>query len=267
VFLFSKLRFENKNTPNIVLSFNICCEAANIKTHKYQKNERGIAYLQRGAAMRVVTCWDDGVVDDARLIDILRKYGAKASFNLNFGSHQPARYLSWKYRDQKEVWKLAVPELHAVYAGFLVANHTLTHAWPTHVTEEQMRADIFEGRDALEQHFGYPVTGFAYPFGDYNAAVKQAVRESGALYARTTQNTARVFPPQDAMEFHSSCHHAALEFWEAYERVRTQDGVFYFWGHAYEFVTETDWQVIEEKIARISADPAAQWCDLPALFG
>jgi peptidoglycan-N-acetylglucosamine deacetylase len=44
--------------------------------------------------MKIVQCWDDGVVDDVRLIDILRKYGAKASFNLNFGTHQTTRYLS-----------------------------------------------------------------------------------------------------------------------------------------------------------------------------
>jgi peptidoglycan/xylan/chitin deacetylase (PgdA/CDA1 family) len=216
--------------------------------------------------MKIVQCWDDGVVDDVRLIDILRKYSAKASFNLNFASHQNSRYLSWKYQDQKEVWKLALPELRGVYAGFRVANHTLTHAWPTRVPEAEMRRDIFAGREALEQHFGYPVTGFAYPFGDYNAAVKIAVRESGAVYARTTRNSARVFPPVDAMEFHSSCHHAAPDFWEAYDRVKSQDGVFYFWGHAYEFVTEADWQVIETKIARISADPQAEWCDLPELF-
>jgi peptidoglycan-N-acetylglucosamine deacetylase len=216
--------------------------------------------------MKIVQCWDDGVVDDVRLIDILLKYGAKASFNLNFGSHQNTRYLSWKYQDRKEVWKLALPELRDVYAGFLVANHTLTHAWPTRIPEAEMRRDIFAGREALEQHFGYPVTGFAYPFGDYNEAVKAAVRESGAVYARTTKNSANVFPPEDSMAFHSSCHHAALEFWEKYEQVKIQDGVFYFWGHTYEFVTEADWQVIEAKIARISADPQAEWCDLPGLF-
>ena len=217
--------------------------------------------------MRVVQCWDDGVTDDVSLIEILRKYGAKSSFNLNFGTHRNTRYLSWKYRDEKEVWKLSLSELRDVYAGFLVANHTLTHAWPTRVSESEMRRDIFEGKDQLEQHFGYPVSGFAYPFGDYDEAVKAAVRESGAVYARTTLNSANVFPPEDAMAFHASRHHIAPDFWEEYERVRAQDGVFYFWGHAYEFVSPQDWQEIEAKIARISADPQAVWCDLPALFG
>ena len=216
--------------------------------------------------MRVVQCWDDGEVDDVRLIEILRKYGAKASFNLNFGTHRDTRYLSWKYQDEKEVWKLALPELRCVYDGFLVANHTLTHCWPSRVSELEMRRDIFEGRETLEQHFGYAVKGFAYPFGDYNEVVKTAVRESGAVYARTTFNSANVFPPEDAMAFHASRHHSAPDFWEEYERVRAQDGVFYFWGHSYEFVSEPDWQEIEAKIARISADAQAFWFDLPGLF-
>lgn len=216
--------------------------------------------------MRVVQCWDDGVVDDIRLIEILRKWNAKASFNLNYGLHQEKRYLQWKYKESKEVWKLALPELRSVYDGFLVANHTLTHIRPTQVALEVITAEIMEGCDRLEQHFGCAIEGFAYPYGDYNEAVMNAVRAAGHLYARTTGNTGRVFPPENPMAFHSSCHHANPNFWEIYEEVKAANGVFYFWGHSYEFVTEEDWQVIDGKIARISADPAAEWCNLPDIF-
>lgn len=37
--------------------------------------------------LKVVQCWDDGVVKDIRLAEILRKYKAKATFNLNPGFH------------------------------------------------------------------------------------------------------------------------------------------------------------------------------------
>ena len=37
--------------------------------------------------MTVVQCWDDGVTTDARLIEILRKHKARATFNLNAGAH------------------------------------------------------------------------------------------------------------------------------------------------------------------------------------
>ena len=39
--------------------------------------------------MKVVTCWDDAPVNDIRLVDILRRHGAKATFNLNPGLMHP----------------------------------------------------------------------------------------------------------------------------------------------------------------------------------
>jgi peptidoglycan-N-acetylglucosamine deacetylase len=216
--------------------------------------------------MKIVQCWDDGNVDDIRLIELLRIYGAKASFNLNYDLHQEKRYLSWKYQDTKEVWKLSLPELKSVYDGFLVANHMLTHPWPTRIPVEEMEREIVEGKDRLEQYFGYEVKGFAYPFGDYNPIVEDAVRRAGHVYARTCENTPNVVPPVDAMAFHSSRHQAASDFWEEYERVRAVDGTFYFWGHSYEFISEADWQEIERKMARMAADARAEWCNLPDLF-
>ena len=41
--------------------------------------------------MKVVQCWDDGVITDIRLIEILKKYNAKATFNLNIGLMKPER--------------------------------------------------------------------------------------------------------------------------------------------------------------------------------
>ena len=42
----------------------------------------------RDRVMTVVRCRDDGVTTDIRLIDILRRYGARAGFNLSAGPHE-----------------------------------------------------------------------------------------------------------------------------------------------------------------------------------
>jgi peptidoglycan/xylan/chitin deacetylase (PgdA/CDA1 family) len=217
--------------------------------------------------VKVAQCWDDGNVDDVRLVELVLEHGARASFNLNAGLHREQRFLSWKYQDRKEVWKLALGELRSVYAGVTIANHTLTHPWPTKIPAAELEREIVEGRDRLEQLFGQPVLGFAYPFGDYNDAVKDAVRAAGHVYARTCHETATVWPQPDAMEFATSRFHLAADFWQEFERVKAADGVFYFWGHSYEMITEDDWRVYADKLARISADPAVEWVDLPALFG
>jgi peptidoglycan/xylan/chitin deacetylase (PgdA/CDA1 family) len=215
--------------------------------------------------MKLAQCWDDGVVDDIRVIEILRRHGAKASFNLNLGLHLENRYAGWKYQNTKEVWKLASQELVQVYDGFLVANHSLNHPCLNKIPAAEAEREIREGKDALEQLFGYAVKGFAYPFGVHNEAIEEMIRSTGHVYARTTGVTDKVFPPANPMAFHPHCHFQDPLFWEKFERARQVDGVFYFWGHSYEIITEEQWQAFEQTIARLSAQ-SATWVDLPDLF-
>ena len=74
--------------------------------------------MVNGDHIRVIQSWDDGVVDDIRLTELLRHYQATATFNLNPGLHQRQRSFSWCYGD-KEVWRLGVDEWVEVYACLL----------------------------------------------------------------------------------------------------------------------------------------------------
>lgn len=217
--------------------------------------------------MKIVQCWDDGVLDDVRLIEILRRHGAKASFNLNFGLHPLHRKATWMFRDIKEVWKLGKNELKDVYEGFTVANHSYKHLNLPKVPLADAIEDIRVGRESLEQYFGCKVTGFAYPCGLYSPEVENVLKDTGHIYARTTKNVVCAFPPENPMEFHSNCHFAAADFWDRFERAKAENHpVFYFWGHSYEMITEEDWAAMEKKIARLSSDPDCTWAELPELF-
>lgn len=215
--------------------------------------------------MKVLQSWDDGVVDDIRLTGLLRRYRAWATFNLNPGLHQPGRSFSWQYGD-KEVWRLGRDELAAVYAGFEIANHSMTHPNLPDLSPEALDWEIRASRHLLQDWFQQPVRGFCYPFGGFNAAVKDAVRVAGHGYARTVTEVEPLFPPADPLELGVSCRFNDPAFWTRYERVRVADGVFLFWGHSYELVDEAMWADLEEKIARISADPVAEWAGIETLF-
>jgi peptidoglycan/xylan/chitin deacetylase (PgdA/CDA1 family) len=209
--------------------------------------------------MKIIQCWDDGVTDDIRLIEILRRHGARATFNLNFGRHERER------KSGGRITKLALGELVEVYQDFQVANHTLTHPWLTRIAASEAVEEIRKGKDSLEQLFGREVPGFAYPFGDFNAEIMQLVSEVGHTYARTTVKRSPSFPPEDAMAFHPDCHFLAENFWSLFEEAKAADRVFYFWGHSYEMATEEDWSRFEEKIARLSNDLAVEWEDIAHL--
>ena len=193
--------------------------------------------------MTVVQCWDDGVTTDARLARICRRNGAKATFNLNAGQHEAKRKAVWAYKGT-DVGRLGWSEMRAVYDGFTIANHSLTHPSLAQIPLDAARRDISEGRDRLQQFFGQPVRGFAYPNGSYNEEVMAAVREAGHVYARTTLNVPLPFPPENAMAFHPCCHFLAPDFWARYENAKP-GGVFYFWGHSYEMITEAMWTEFE----------------------
>ena len=90
------------------------------------------------------------------------------------------------------------------------------------------------------------------------------VRSEGHLYARSTVSTRDVFPPDDPMNFKASCHFLAENFWQEFDAVCASRGVFYFWGHSYELVTEEDWRAFDEKIERLGN--AGEWVSLPSLF-
>jgi hypothetical protein len=214
--------------------------------------------------MTVVQCWDDGVTADVRLVEILRRHGAKATFNLNAGLHEAQRKLVRTY-EGGEIWRLGWDEMRAVYDGFTIANHSLTHPNLEPLAPGGLQREIVDGRDRLQQFFAQPVYGFAYPFGTYSDAVMAAVREAGHTYARTTGSVERPFPPENPMALHPCCHFLAPDLWARYEKAR-EGGVFYFWGHAYEMTNESMWSAFETLIACIGADPGARWGEVAALF-
>jgi peptidoglycan/xylan/chitin deacetylase (PgdA/CDA1 family) len=215
--------------------------------------------------MTVVQCWDDGVTTDVRLVDILRRHHAPATFNLNADLHGKERAFGWFHQDT-EVWRLGLDEMKTLYEGFTIANHSLTHPWLDRIDAGSARREITEGRLRLQDLFGQPVLGFAYPFGSYNGMVMDLVREAGHVYGRTTENADPAFPPADPMAFHPSCHFLMPDFWTRYGKAR-EGGVFYFWGHSYEMVSEAMWEAFESAIRKISADPLARWGKPGDLFG
>lgn len=210
--------------------------------------------------MIVTQCWDDGVIDDIKVAEICRKYNAKATFNLNFALHKKERGGPWVRPSGKEVYKLALGELHSVYAGFDIANHSATHATANRSTNEECRKDILDGKKMLEDFFGFPIRGYVYPCGTYNDYVKNVIcEEAGHIYARTTKNSENPIPPADWMELPSNCHFLDPDFDQKFERAKEKDSIFYFWGHSYEMEGDAMFDDFEKKIARICATPGVQW--------
>jgi peptidoglycan/xylan/chitin deacetylase (PgdA/CDA1 family)/glycosyltransferase involved in cell wall biosynthesis/SAM-dependent methyltransferase len=71
--------------------------------------------------------------------------------------------------------------------GHVVGDHTVHHLALSKHSAAAQRAEIFEGKRALEQLLGHRVTLFSYPYGDYDGNTVVAVRDAGFLGAVTVE--------------------------------------------------------------------------------
>jgi peptidoglycan/xylan/chitin deacetylase (PgdA/CDA1 family) len=79
----------------------------------------------------------------------------------------------------------------AAAAGHEIGSHTMTHARMTAVPPGDLRRQVTQSREVLEDVLQEPVDGFAYPYGSFNDAAVQAVRDAGYTYACATDDHTR----------------------------------------------------------------------------
>ena len=191
--------------------------------------------------------YDDGVVQDVRLIRILDQYGIKATFNLNsrrLNPEEPSEVPTWGVLSQPAALRLYRNTVHEV------AVHSLTHPFLEKIPLPLVYTEILEDRKNLEAMFGGIIRGMAYPQGTYNDEVVRSLRECGIAYARTTEFTEDFNIPCDWLRLKATCHHNNPNLFTLADRFMNeqpflQPWLFYLWGHSYEFDTDNNWDRIE----------------------
>jgi peptidoglycan/xylan/chitin deacetylase (PgdA/CDA1 family) len=68
-----------------------------------------------------------------------------------------------------------------------IGAHTVTHPPLTHLKSELRRCEIKESKVTSEALIGAQVTGFAYPYGDFDHQVRSAVEGAGFAFACSTR--------------------------------------------------------------------------------
>jgi peptidoglycan/xylan/chitin deacetylase (PgdA/CDA1 family) len=87
--------------------------------------------------------------------------------------------------DGETVWPLmsAQQVVDVAAAGMEIGSHSVTHTHLPAVGAQQLSAEISESRSRLSELLSRPIRGFAYPYGDMDAATRHAVRDAGYGYA------------------------------------------------------------------------------------
>ena len=201
-----------------------------------------------GLRKALTLSYDDGVEQDVQLIDILDKHGIRCTFNLNSGCWAAEGTVYPKGHIHR---RMSASQVKALYANpnHEVAAHCLTHASLTELNAGQIAHEVLADRENLENMFGGLVRGLAYPFGSFSDAVVDALKATGAAYARTVVSTNNTEIPADWLRLHPTCHHNAPNLPQLCDRfladtVPFGSRLFYLWGHSYEFEADNNWQVI-----------------------
>ena len=195
--------------------------------------------------------YDDGVMQDKRLIKIMKDHGLKGTFNLNAG-------LMNDKHSSPENRRMCKEEIIETFrdSGMEVAIHGYRHISLAVADGALAAYDVVTDRRELEKMFGGVIKGMAYANGSYNDSVVEILRQCGIKYARTTISTEHFELPKDWLKLPATCHHnhpRLMELAKAFVEDKPhwyywarQLKLFYLWGHSYEFDDNDNWNVIEE---------------------
>jgi peptidoglycan/xylan/chitin deacetylase (PgdA/CDA1 family) len=136
----------------------------------------------------VVLTFDDGFADfHSEAMERLDRYGFTATLFVTTGwvrdakggsdRRAPGCMLSWGQIEE------------AVSAGIEVAAHSHLHPELDQLPPELMRDDLATGKAVLEDTLGIPANGLAYPFGYFDARVRDVAEELGHRYSCAVANT------------------------------------------------------------------------------
>jgi peptidoglycan/xylan/chitin deacetylase (PgdA/CDA1 family) len=227
----------------------------------------------------LTTSWDDGHPLDLKLAEMLARHGVAASF-----------YVPARNRSGRPV--MAAAELRQLAgAGFEIGSHTLDHCRLPSLSRDEARRQMADGRAALEDILGQPVTGFCFPGGRMGRWGKALARELGFSHARTTQmlrfdvgadpfampTTAQIYPHRPAALWRNWLRHGGgLDRLNALRALAVtgarppadsladilialpshaarSGGVLHLWGHSWEIEAQGLWPVLDRALAAAAA--------------
>ena len=214
-----------------------------------------------GKNKAITFSYDDGVLQDVRTIEILNKYGLKATFNINSGLLGLNRTLPLSTGDGfVDHSSVKAEDIGFVYEGHEVAAHTLTHPSLPKQADTEITRQVEEDRLTLSDLVGYEVVGLAYPGGgeNNNDRVAKIIRETtGIKYARTITSTHSFTEQDDLLRFNPTMHHneafRRLDLIERFlETEFDEPALLYIWGHSYEFDARNTWQDFDQLCRLVS---------------
>ena len=211
---------------------------------------------------------DDGITQDARMMEIMRKYGVDCcTFYINSGLGGANWAWVGESSGRPDVTHIRYTrkELESgIYDGFDVECHTLNHPSLKNYSEKQVTNEVKRDAMNIQKIFGYEPIGLAWPGGDteWNEQNIVTILETtnvryGSCTTRNTQMGLGKFSlPQYFMTWYPTCGFSDADSRTLLNQVLaaecTEDMLYYVWGHGYELDLFNTWGKFETMIKTIA---------------
>lgn len=197
--------------------------------------------------------FDDGITQDIRLVEILNRYGLKATFNINTGLTTTAHDFTI---NGLNISHLDLETMRDLYSGHEVAVHSHTHPDLTRCTEDEIRYELKTNIDMIKEVFHIEPVGMAYPYGTFNDEVVSIIQSLNLCYARTIIDSHDTLIQTDLLRFRPTAHFNDPKLPSIVEQFLKSSPdtpqILYIWGHSYECDTDHLWTHFEDLCKQIS---------------
>ena len=193
--------------------------------------------------------FDDGTVWDGRFVELLNKYGMKATFNLNSGLED----FVWYFEDRFPVRRQKLAETAQQYRGHEVASHSLHHHWLNTLTPPQLSREVGEDCAALKALFGLEDIGFGVPFTACGEREIRILRKY-VRYIRLSELSDSFAPPADPYHLPIHALYNQPDVRARIAQFAESDlpvSLFVLAGHSYEFEVLDQWDYMEDLLRYI----------------
>lgn len=234
----------------------------------------------------VTTSWDDGAIEDLKLLEFLNKYKLKGTF-----------YISQKINSQikpgKKLTRLSDDEIKKIAETQEIGAHSLNHIYFDQLNDEEIKNEINGSKQYLENLLGEKIKMFCYPGGKFNEKASKTVKTAGFLGARTTEVFKFSFDNPFAMATTIHCYPFPLRkdglsvllqpllrnknpilnlglplksflSWNnlakcLFDYTLQNGGIFHLWGHSWEIEKNEMWDDLEKLFKYISKRPDVKY--------
>lgn len=213
----------------------------------------------QGKKKALTFSFDDGVLQDRRLVAMMNRCGVKGTFNLNSGKFGRKQGDISFYEHPAMTDVLPETEIRTLYAGHEVACHGRYHLPPTMYPSAVMTQEYAADISALERLTGLPVHGGAYANGVLTEETERILRGLDMDYFRTVERSGGFDMPENWMRLSPTCHFYDADAEALAERFLAQNVPFgpqakmlYIWGHAYELDGHACWDKMDALLTKLS---------------